>query len=435
MTDVIRPWFFNLIILSIFLASCTSPPRIEATVAGIRDSNTATTTPIPPTASPQTPSPTASLRPSTPTSTLTTTPTPTFTVSPRPLTPRDLDATRTAIPLTSTAIEWATLNAPTPTPPILQDPPLSTAPWTLLFRGFHCYIGDNDCDPHEEMGIMYLINTDGSGFRPYENSNLPEGIVWSTLRASPDGQRITYAADVPDDNGTRSLFLANADGSNPVNLGISFAQPYNVHFLPEPDCLLIHEFLLEESPEVAIVTFTKVCSNQPPVLIDTITFADLKPPARIRVSPDGRQVAAYSVAQEGGNSIYMATLNDPSPPRFVFHANESFFPGPFTWLSNNQTLEFIVQSADLNGNTGTTQFYRALLNDEDVEMYLELSGFTIRDAVWSPNGKELAFIYHVPDIKPIDSGLYIMDLETGEWQKILWTYYISPMAHWTVADN
>jgi TolB protein len=65
---------------------------------------------------------------------------------------------------------------------------------------------------------LYVMDADGSNVRRLTDT--PDGGEWSA-KVSPDGGRVTYVRDAPD--GSWSLWLANADGTNQRQIAGPFA--------------------------------------------------------------------------------------------------------------------------------------------------------------------------------------------------------------------
>ena len=80
---------------------------------------------------------------------------------------------------------------------------------------------------------------------------------------------------------------------------------------------------------------------------------------------------------------------------------------------------------------GETIFYTTDRVNGETNIRLTTNGSAISSpGEWSPDGGEFVFVYHGPNPEPAVSGLYIIDLESGERHQLLDEFYSMAIRIW-----
>jgi len=135
-----------------------------------------------------------------------------------------------------------------------------------------------------------------------------------------------------------------------------------------------------------------------------------------KLSPDGSHLA-YT----GPDGLYIANL-ERGETRHVFQPNSDTVPGatwispilgPFCWTPDGSAVRFVVRAA--KDSTHLSIFYAIDRNGENLRrLFATDLGIDFGDC--SPDGREMAFSAGL--------GLYIIDLDSGKWRRILADYFV-----------
>ncbi len=345
------------------------------------------------------------------------------------------------IRVTETAVATATFTAvpqPTETKMPTSLPTFTPTPepvWHIFFSGAPCAATIMICDSNLFMGTEggdYTINSDGSGFMPVADlPTMPTTINF--VQFSPDGTQMAYTQYQDETRENRVIRLLNLDGSSPIDLGIQPSDWADIQFLPEPDCLAIFRRAGREDPlpEAETLTIEKWCVNQPPQLLEMVEFPELVPGwgytwGDFKLSPDGNYLYGYSQEHEGNMALYLHRMGETSPPTLLYQLPPKYkYSEPSRWWPDNQTIEFIAIDYP------ETIFYTTNRVNGETNIRLTTTGSAISSpGEWSPGGGEFVFVYHGPNPEPAVSGLYIINLESGERRQLLDEFYSMAIRIW-----
>ena len=334
-------------------------------------------------------------------------------------------ATLTALPLPTETTVPTLLPTNTPTPEPV---------WHIFFSGAPC-ITSTTCDSNLFMGTEsedYTINSDGSGFMPIADlPGMPTDINF--VQFSPDGSQMAYTQYQDETRTNQVIHLLNLDGSSPIELGIQPPDWADTQFLPERDCLAIFRRAGREDPkpEAETLIIEKWCINQPPQLLEIVKFPELYAGSgythgAFKLSPDGNYLSGYSQEHGGNMALYLHKIGETTPPILLFQVPDlqPYFSPNNRWWPDNQTIEFIAYYP-------TTTFYT--LNWLKNKIDVQFSGVKIDIPIvgdWSPNGNKFIYASSGADAKPAQSGLYVIDLESGENYQLLDKFYATTVQTW-----
>lgn len=129
-----------------------------------------------------------------------------------------------------------------------------------------------------------------------------------------------------------------------------------------------------------------------------------------QLSPDGSYMAY--IAKDG--DLYIADMKSGEARRIFTYTWDL---GPVCWTADGMAVRFIVPSRDPNGNPINT-FFQIDRDGRNLQQLFTISdlGNFIGTGVCSPDGRELVFSFRW------GGELYIVNLESGEWRKILPDY-------------
>ena len=148
-----------------------------------------------------------------------------------------------------------------------------------------------------------------------------------------------------------------------------------------------------------------------------------------QLSPDGSHLA---YAAMGG--LYIVDMAS-GETRNVFRPDSipgsSPVLGPFCWTPDGSAVRFVVRSRE-NSNWVNT-FYMIDWDGDNVRIWFTLTdlGGLIGPGDCSPGNQELAFSLF-PFPTELQAGLYVINLDTGKWRKILADYDVSSIRAWPV---
>ena len=280
--------------------------------------------------------------------------------------------------------------------------------------------------------VDYLINSDGSELSSFGEAGLFLSNHRFFLRPdsfSPDGLRIAFL-------GSECIYVSALSGNNP-----NCFTPYNLRvsgyrFLPDSNCLLVAYYYIFDDiePPFAQVRIEKNCiGNDTAEIIGIFDFVDLFGRlVRYKLSPQGDAVLAYGQARDETLSLYVQEILSPTPP-LLLHA----YPNPVRtssiaaarWLPDGSGIEFLLSE----GYQSQKTFYRISRDGLSLTIGISLpEHFQVEMGDWSPDGHQFAFS-HIEEDRT-KAGLYVVDLQTGEWRQILAGFHITGQINTWLAD-
>jgi Tol biopolymer transport system component len=264
-----------------------------------------------------------------------------------------------------------------------------------------------------------MINSDGSHLTPVTEFGLPADLSRPTFSA--DGTRLAFLGNFsPEDKW--HLFLANADGSEATDLGAGdFGDFGDIQFISEADCLHVTQFI-SWVPEGGInLAIEKWCAGQlQPEELETVTFPVFY---QIHFSPQGDALLAYG--QDSTHKAHLVVHEIGDSTQEIFSSSSEYVTGAARWLPDGEQIEFVGTGYLDPNNTITTTFNLIELDGDNLQLRLSLAAtFGITEGNWPPDGEEFIFTYGHGSITPAESGLYVLDLNTGEWRQILSYFYL-----------
>lgn len=397
-------------------AGCTPPvepaPTVPATMPALSGTPTPTTRPI------TTPTPVATPLPDTLT--------PTFEPGASPVRPTlslpEVRASQTAL--------WADIYATTPTwTPSPTSTPISGPIWRILFRAVPCPRSINECGIDlymHDVSRWYLIDSDGSDLVALEDTEpfLTDMYIGAEPHLSPDGTHLAYLAKTDDEV---HLMLSEIASVQTSDLGVAPQEFRELRFLSEPGCLAVYSSPgWDDRPVIEMVTVTKLCAGSTErQILGIVEFPNIRPFSRYRLSPQGDALLIWTRNANSILELYIYEFGSQEPPRLLFAAEDNtWFLGAARWLPDGQSVEFIAQQSKPDG-LRKVLVYASNRQPTDIQVKLELdlpfglSGM----GNWSPDGREVALFPGIPKNTPETSGVYILDLESGEWRQIISGFY------------
>jgi len=276
----------------------------------------------------------------------------------------------------------------------------------------------------EEVSRWYIIESDGSDLVALEATETFLVDLWGSPHLSPDGTHLAYLVRSKTDDELH-LMLSEISSGHTSDLGVVSQQLRELKFLPEPGCLALYTApRWDERPAVETLTVTKRCAGSTEhQILETIEFPNIRPVFnRYYLSPQGDALLIMTRNADNIPEVYIYEFGSQEPPRLVFTGtDEAGFPyGPARWLPDGQGVEFFAQLVEPDGSVKEL-LYASNRQATDIQVKLELNlPFSLEfGGDWSPDGRELAFFPALPKITPEVSGIYILDLETGEWWQIV----------------
>ncbi|MCZ7665762.1 MAG: hypothetical protein M5U34_00280 [Chloroflexi bacterium] len=285
-------------------------------------------------------------------------------------------------------------------------------------------------------GGDYTINSDGSGFMPIADlPGMPTDINF--VQFSPDGSQMAYTQYQDETRTNQVIHLLNLDGSSPIELGIQPPDWADTQFLPERDCLAIFRRAGREDPkpEAETLIIEKWCVSQPTQLLEVVKFPELQPGwgytwGNFKLSPDGKYLYGYSQEYDNNIALYLHKMGETIPPVRLFQLPSQQLTMELIsrWWPDNQTIEFVFLGYPTI-TFYTTNRINGKTNIRFSTPITEESGISTLGK-WSPNGSEFIYAYRWVDVKPSQSGLYIVDLESGENYQLLDKFYATAVQTW-----
>ena len=341
-----------------------SPTSIAELPVAVATETAASLAPLPTNTPTTTASPTATNVPATSTNTPPASPTPVPTNTPEPPTPTQ---TSSPVPPTSTSTSTPTQQPPSPTvAPSASPTPVQTKPPSgeiiVQPASTHRSATGLSFAANQALAWQPLSGTTSAALK--ETGIVADGgISWS-----PDGQRVLF---VSARDGNHEIYVANADGSNVVNL--THSNGYDSQPAWSPDGRGI-AFSSQRDGNVDIFIMDANGGNLRQLTTDR-GFDEW--PAW---SPDGRQIAFVS-DQDGNNEIYTIKIDGSDQQRITNNKADDW---PVAWSPDGRYLVF-GSNRDGNWNlyvvNATGGEPSQLTNDPADE----------REPAWSPDGRAIAF--------------------------------------------
>lgn len=337
------------------------------------------------------------------------------TAIPTPISTQDVAATYTAIHATSEA-EAATLFAPTPTfTPSPTFTPIPGPTWRIFFRGAACqdnFACEDIIFSHEESK-SYLIYSDGSQFIPITDLGFPADLSHPVF--SPDGTQLAYLTRLDEESW--HLLLANADGSGAVDLGTG--DFFDFQFMVEESCLIVARFISWATDGINLAIETRCLGQIEPQWLENIT---LPAGQEIQFLPQTNFMLAYGedvLTEE--IKLFVHSINTDID--LIFTETKEHFIGTARWWPDGTQIEFIT-GLFTPGKPLTTTFNLIQSDGNNFQIRQNITAeFAITNGIWSPDGQEFAFTW-ANSMPAEESGLYVLDLVTGEWRQILSHFYL-----------
>ena len=368
--------------------------------------------------------------------------TPTETVTVKPTDPA------TALPTATETVAPTGTPAPTETPTAVPTPtstPFAGPVGTILFAGRPCLRGHERCGDEtswDEPAPWYQINSDGSGLREVEQLNQPNVLI-QTIQFSADGMKMAYSAVVYDEagNASFSIFLADLTNENPLTL---FNIPYDgrlpqFEFLPQNDeyCIALYWRDLQNN-DMERVAIQQICPEAlEPETLYVVEFPDVvgRFAQSYQLSPNGENILAYGRDNNDTWQVYVQEIPPTAPPTHVFSQSvyqDNLMMGlyPIQWHLDGEHIEFI-----LNGyqDIDEVSLIHYVISSDGQETYyeelLETSSFGLCCG-WSSKLDQI--VIGVRDVPTNQAGLYVFDLEEGNWRQILPQFFINTNPMWSI---
>lgn len=172
----------------------------------------------------------------------------------------------------------------------------------------------------EDVYGMYRMNPDGTGKDSLHTYGLEEYLI------SPDGGKVLFTGTEGEDN--REIYIANADGSNRVNLSNHPSYDGRPLWSPSSDKVL---FVSDRDGNNELYTI-----NPDGTELLRLTTSDARE-KYAAWSPDGSRIAFTSERDGGPEEIYLMNVDGSSQTRLT---NNTFYDGELAWSPDGQKLAF-----------------------------------------------------------------------------------------------
>jgi len=318
---------------------------------------------------------------------------------------------------------------PTPEPPPPTFTPIPPEAWQIVFYGMPCSGAVAMCDiDMEGKSAFYSVMNSGTELMllSQATSNVPTTLPVSF---SPNGARFVFRDNL-------DLVVVNIDQSEVIRFtGILSENTQLFEFLSE-DCLVLYTNDLNNPVNQVVVDRMCIGDAKPQ------TLAQVEFPSQAnsqgdyfrsyRLSPQGDKLLAYSQGFSGGEiSLYMKLLGNDDTPQLLFHSpmrscGHYQYQGiaPFRWNPSGESVDLLW--TNFCDGQPENVFYQIDWQGKNLLTVANISGsMFIRVGDWSPDGREFAFQYQPVlenSLSPIDgvsAGLYLLNLETGEWKRLV----------------
>jgi len=296
-------------------------------------------------------------------------------------------ATNTPIPSPTSTLELTETPEPTATPAITNTPtqtetPSATPSPTVTLTPTVTPMGGGYgqiafASNRTGLPQIWMINTNGTGL--HQITNNPLGACQPDW--SPDGTRLVYISPCEENRESyrgASMYIANADGSNDVQLPTVSGGDYDPDWSPDGSKLVFTSLRNGEWPQIFVMDL----ATQEVTQLSQDKFRDQQPVW----SPDGSQIVFISTVN-GPYQIWTMNTDGSSPQRFSVSRD---LKNTFPVLSPTGNLIVFTQS----GGEGTLPYIQGAIYpggaDQEFHVYPFFGAIPMREADFSPDGFWLA---------------------------------------------
>lgn len=243
---------------------------------------------------------------------------------------------------------------------------------------------------------VQLMGIDGSGLHKLAGSNWPTadgsyaGIQWS-----PDGSKLAFTSYV---GGTTEIFVADADGSNPVQLTDNDYPDYGILWSPDSE-QIIFESKRDGNEEIYIMNVDG--SDQ-----RNLTNDPARDGALSFIGSTDRLVFYSTRDGQGDYKLYSMDTNGENIQETEF-AMFGKFP---VWSPSGEQVAYLYR-----GGTQPNLFIAYANGGEEQNVtHFNISGYSeITTAVWSSDAQSIAFGLRAPGF-----ALYVVNVDGSGLQEI-----------------
>jgi Tol biopolymer transport system component len=212
---------------------------------------------------------------------------------------------------------------------------------------------------------IYVMNADGSDLTNLTNTSIEQGEQYP--RWSPDGSKLAFERN-------RNIWMMNADGSDQTRLTDTAPSDFGGNSAPEwsPDgskIAFVKSLLFDEKEGSNIYVADADGSNEIPLTNNRANEFD---PVW---SPDGSKIAFQST-RNGYGEIFTINPNGSNLSRLTNNESADFRP---VWRPDGTKIAFLC--AELPGI--------CTINPDGSDLTTITSAFSVREALWSPDGTKL----------------------------------------------
>jgi hypothetical protein len=223
-------------------------------------------------------------------------------------------------------------------------------------------------------------------------TNLPGSELSATF--SPDGTRLAY---VSDQGGNLDIFVADADGSNPVQLTSTIALEGSPAWTPDGNRILF-ESDRTGSSQIWIMNADGSHPAQ-------ITLGNL-PNYRPAVSPDGQRVL-FASSRDENYEVYVMNIDGSNQDNLTQTPGNEMVP---VWLSDS-TIAFIQEQG--RGRDNTRSIVQMSLNVTRDTRPLFAQGLMVTDFSVSGTGDMLAVTVSAQGPEGLENRMYLIPTMAG----------------------